>query len=82
MSYPKSYPLLDARDMIIEEFSKDYEVSKESVKNFTHMFDLTLKDKKSGEVYHLVWDGEMKVTLDTFRDLGLAFIAALVLYMC
>ncbi len=73
------YPLLDARDMIMEEFSKDYEVTKESVKNFTHMFDLTLKDKKTGEVYHLVWDGEMKVTLDTFRDLGLAFIAALVL---
>ena len=73
------YPLLDARDMIIKEFSKDFIITKESVKNFTHMFDLTLKDKKTGKIYHLVWDGEMKVTLDTFRDLGIAFIAALVL---
>jgi len=73
------YPLLDARDEIIKEFSKDFIVTKESVKNFTHMFDLTLKDKKTGKVYKLAWDGEMKVTLDTFRDLGIAFIAALVL---
>ncbi len=73
------YPLLDARETIVKEFSKNYEITKESVKNFTHMFDLTLKDKKTGEIYHLVWDGEMKVTLDTFRDLGIAFIAALVL---
>lgn len=73
------YPLLDAREMIVKEFSKNYEITKESVKNFTHMFDLTLKDKKTGKIYHLVWDGEMKVTLDTFRDLGIAFIAALVL---
>ncbi len=73
------YPLLDARDMIIKEFSKDFTITKESVKNFTHMFDLTLQDKKTGKIYHLVWDGEMKVTLDTFRDLGIAFIAALVL---
>ena len=73
------YPLLDVRDEIIKEFSKDFTITKESVKNFTHVFDLTLKDKKTGEIYHLAWDGEMKVTLDTFRDLGLAFIAALVL---
>ncbi len=73
------YPLLDARDMIIKEFSKDYIIKKESVKNFTHMFDLHLTDKKTGEKFDIVWDGEMKVTLDTFRDLGLAFIAALVL---
>ncbi len=73
------YPLLDVRDEIIKEFSKDFIITKESLKNFTHVFDLTLKDKKTGETYRLAWDGEMKVTLDTFRDLGLAFIAALVL---
>jgi multidrug efflux pump subunit AcrB len=67
------YPLLDARSQIKEFFSKDYEVSS------THLFDLRLKDKKSSEVYDLKWDGEMKVTMDTFRDLGGAFIAALVL---
>jgi multidrug efflux pump subunit AcrB len=43
------------------------------------MFDLNLVDKKSGKKMLLRWDGEMKVSLDTFRDLGGAFIAALVL---
>ncbi len=72
------YPLLDAREKMIEVFSKDYEVIK--VPGITtKMFDLTLVDKKSGEEILLSWDGEMKVSLDTFRDLGGAFIAALVL---
>ena len=71
------YPLLDARGKIIEEFSKDYEIEKAGFT--TYMFDLYLTDKKSGEKFLLRWDGEMKVTLDTFRDLGGAFIAALVL---
>jgi multidrug efflux pump subunit AcrB len=72
------YPLLEARDKMIEHFSKDYIVTKEPGMS-TYMFDLHLKDKKSGEKILLRWDGEMKVTLDTFRDLGGAFIAALVL---
>jgi len=42
-------------------------------------FDLHLKDKKTGETFLLRWDGEMKVSLDTFRDLGGAFISALIL---
>ena len=29
--------------------------------------------------YHLLWDGEMRLTLDVFRDLGAAFIIALAL---
>ncbi len=73
------YPLLDAREAMIEYFSKDYEVKKVPEFMSTYMFDLTLKDKKTGEEYLLRWDGEMKVTLDTFRDLGAAFIAALIL---
>ncbi len=72
------YPLLDARSQMIDYFSKDYEVTKEPGMS-TYMFDLHLKDKKSGKEILLRWDGEMKVTLDTFRDLGGAFIAALVL---
>ncbi len=67
------YPLLDARAAIKEKLSEQFEI------NNSHLFDLELKDKKSGEVFTLVWDGEMKVTMDTFRDLGAAFIAALVL---
>jgi multidrug efflux pump subunit AcrB len=71
------YPLLEARDTMKEVFSKDYEVTEEGWT--TYMFDLNLKDKKTGEQFLLRWDGEMKVSLDTFRDLGGAFIAALVL---
>ncbi len=72
------YPLLDARDKMIEYFSKEYNVTKEPGMS-TYMFDLHLVDKKTGEKVLLRWDGEMKVTLDTFRDLGGAFIAALIL---
>jgi len=72
------YPLLDARDKMIKYFSREYIVTKEPGMS-TYMFDLHLKDKKTGEKFLLRWDGEMKVTLDTFRDLGGAFIAALVL---
>ncbi|WP_295419555.1 efflux RND transporter permease subunit [Sulfurovum sp.] len=71
------YPLLDARGRMIEAFSKEYEVEKAGFT--TYMFDLYLTDKKTKEKFLLRWDGEMKVTLDTFRDLGAAFIAALVL---
>jgi len=72
------YPLLDARDQMIDHFSKKYKVEKEPGIT-TYMFDLHLTDKDTGAKYLLRWDGEMKVTLDTFRDLGAAFIAALVL---
>lgn len=67
------YPLLDARSAIKEQLKERYDISS------THLFDLRLTDKQTGEVFDLVWDGEMKVTMDTFRDLGGAFIAALVL---
>lgn len=40
---------------------------------------MSLKIKKTGEVFKLIWDGELKVTIDTFIDLGGAFIIALVL---
>jgi multidrug efflux pump subunit AcrB len=71
------YPLLDAREKMIEAFSTEYDIKKAGFT--TYMFDLYLTDKKTGEKFLLRWDGEMKVTLDTFRDLGGAFIAALVL---
>jgi multidrug efflux pump subunit AcrB len=67
------YPLLKARQTILDTFTDDYKVEK------TGLFNLKLTDKKTGAVYDLNWDGEMKVTMDTFRDLGGAFIAALIL---
>ena len=71
------YPLLEARATMVEYFSKNYTVTNAPFS--TYMFDLQLKDKKTGEEFLLRWDGEMKVTLDTFRDLGAAFISALIL---
>lgn len=67
------YPLMDARNIILETFTDEYEIHK------IGLFNLELIDKKSHERYELLWDGEMEVTLDTFVDLGGAFIAALVL---
>jgi len=72
------YPLLDARQTMIELFSTQYYVQ-EQLGMSTYMFDLKLTNKLTGEKFLVRWDGEMKVTLDTFRDLGSAFIAALVL---
>jgi len=71
------YPLLEARDKMLEYFEKDYNITK--VGFSTYMFDFTLEDKNTHEKFLIRWDGEMKVTLDTFRDLGGAFISALVL---
>jgi multidrug efflux pump subunit AcrB len=71
------YPLLDARDQMIEYFKNEYTVEKEDFS--TYMFDLHLTNKRTGEKFLLRWDGEMKVSLDTFRDLGGAFISALIL---
>ena len=67
------YPLLDARNDMLNLMSREYEVTK------TNMLNLSFKDRKTGEVFDLVWDGELKVTIDTFIDLGGAFIGALVL---
>ena len=71
------YPLLEARDVLLEKFEKDYIIEKAGFS--TYMFDFTLIDRKTQEKFLIRWDGEMKVTLDTFRDLGGAFISALIL---
>ena len=71
------YPLLEARDVMLETFAKDYIIEKAGLS--TYMFDFSVEDKKTGERFLIRWDGEMKVTLDTFRDLGAAFISALIL---
>ena len=67
------YPLLSARDEMLNNLSNDYEVLK------TDMLNLSFIDKKTNERFDLVFDGELKVTIDTFIDLGGAFIIALVL---
>ena len=67
------YPLLNARDEMLNSLSNDYEVTK------TNLLNLSFTDKKTKEKFDLVFDGELKVTIDTFIDLGGAFIIALVL---
>lgn len=67
------YPLMDARNVILDTFSDEYDITK------IGLFNLELIDKKTHERYELLWDGEMEVTLDTFVDLGGAFIAAIIL---
>ncbi len=67
------YPLVDARSMIMEELSKEYDITT------TGLFNLDFVEKSTGLHYNLIWDGEMEVTLDTFVDLGGAFITALIL---
>ena len=67
------YPLLDARTQMLESMNDQYIVST------TNMLNLSFKDKKTGETFNLKWDGELKVTIDTFIDLGVAFIGALIL---
>lgn len=67
------YPLMDARNLILESFTDRYEISKIGI------FNLALQDKITQKSYRLIWDGEMEVTLDTFAELGAAFIAALIL---
>jgi len=72
------YPLLDAREKMLEVLAAEYNITK--VPGITtFMFDLNMVDNETGSKMLLRWDGEMKVSLDTFRDLGGAFISALVL---
>ena len=67
------YPLLSSREDMIKSFSNDYEIIK------TNMLNLSFIDKKTNERFDLIFDGELKVTIDTFIDLGTAFIIALIL---
>jgi len=67
------YPLVKARAMIMDELSDEYEITQAG------LFNLDFFHKESGLHYKLMWDGEMEVTLDTFIELGGAFIAALIL---
>jgi len=67
--YPtiKLYSYLGSPDFLGE----DYVMTK---KNFYEMEFLSLRD---GYTYTLAWDGEWKLTMDTFRDLGSAMILAI-----
>lgn len=67
------YPWGKALDIVKEKMSKQYEVSNGSIFEFKKgkYFDLYLKDKKTGETYQIVWDGEIQITLDILKDRSL-----------
>lgn len=67
------YPLMEARSTLLKSLGEHYNIRK------TGLFNLELEEKQTLEIYQLKWDGEMEVTLDTFVELGAAFIAALIL---
>ncbi len=67
------YPLIEAKNTILSTLTDKYNIVESG------LFNLELTEKSSGKIYKLNWDGEMKVTLDTFVELGAAFIAALIL---
>ena len=67
------YPLLNARNEMLNTLNNNFEITK------TNMLNLAFVDKKTKEKFDLIFDGELKVTIDTFIDLGGAFIIALVL---
>ncbi len=77
MAEPKSgsqvYPLLE----MDQAMDKREILPGETVKTGGMRFTETTPEDTFG--YHLLWDGEMRLTLDVFRDLGAAFIVALVM---
>ncbi|MCK5788893.1 MAG: efflux RND transporter permease subunit, partial [Chlamydiia bacterium] len=64
------YPWSKVRPIIKNEMSEEYEVSNGSIFKFKNgkYSDLYLKDKKTDEVYQIVWNGEIQITLDILKD--------------
>jgi len=62
-----------------------FHLKDEGLKGYSITYDgnprlnLVAVNNKTGEKYNLVWDGEWKITFDTFRDLGSAFGGAVVM---
>lgn len=67
------YPLLDSRNSIINKLKEKYVIEK------TNFLDLKLTNKISDEVFYIHWDGEQKLTFETFRDLGFALFISIVM---
>jgi len=66
------YALLDIRKMIMEKLKSTYSIKK------VGLLDLELTSKENGEIFHLHWDGEQKVSWDTVTDLSMALGVAMV----
>ncbi len=77
------YPWNEALSTIREKMSDKFEISNGSMFEFKKgkYSDLYLKEHATGEVYQIVWDGEIQITLDILKDLFvmLAISVALIL---
>jgi len=64
------YPWNKAISMTKNRMSEEYEVSNGSIFKSKRgkYFDLYLKDKKTGEQYEIIWDGEVQITIDILKD--------------
>ena len=69
------YALLDVFSELKDKGLDGYKITYDG----NPRLNLVAVNKKTGEKYNLTWDGEWKITFDTFRDLGTAFGAAVVL---
>jgi multidrug efflux pump subunit AcrB len=69
------YALLDIFSYLKDKGLKGYTITYDG----NPRLNLVAVDNKTGQKYDLVWDGEWKITFDTFRDLGTAFGGAVVL---
>ena len=69
------YALLDVFSELKDKGLDGYKITYDG----NPRLNLVAVNEKTGEKYNLTWDGEWKITFDTFRDLGTAFGAAVVL---
>ena len=69
------YALIDIFLHLKDEGLKGYSITYDG----NPRLNLVAVNNKTGEKYNLVWDGEWKITFDTFRDLGSAFGGAVVM---
>jgi multidrug efflux pump subunit AcrB len=69
------YALLDIFSDLKDNVLKGYTVTYDG----NPRLNLKAVNNKTGETYNLVWDGEWKITFDTFRDLGSAFGGAVIM---
>ncbi len=68
-----AYALFDLHRQLLELDARDYGATKETL--VIHHLNLPADDTQPA----LKWDGEWHITLEVFRDLGIAFAAVLVL---
>ena len=69
------YALLDIFSQLKDKGLAGYKITYDG----NPRLNLVAVNIKTGQKYNLIWDGEWKITFDTFRDLGTAFGGAVVL---